>query len=181
MPQICTTLEWRDGISFVDMVTQTSEIVSRLQADGRLLKPSAQIGQPADVDSSAPSPPKVAVRSPGVARHEGRGTGPQAGGVHKVKEVAKPSHKELRELAERYDCCYDCGEYCPPGTLAEHRHICPKRKDLFATRLGRVRGWVKKGITDYNKINNFGTTPDASGKGPGAGPSAGAGGPKPHA
>jgi hypothetical protein len=168
-------LGWRQGMSFVDMITQTIEIVSRLQADGRLLKPRVQAGLPAgDAESYVPPPAWGGQRQNNGAKPGRRGPGVQGSGTVKQKAKItngnKPSFNELRQLAKTYDRCFDCGLHCPPGTLADHRLKCPKDKHLFKTRLGRVRNWVhNRGVTDYAKINNFEKAPVPGNKNSGAG------------
>jgi hypothetical protein len=173
-------LEWREGMSFADMITQTIEIVSRLQADGRLLKARVPNGQAGEAESNAASPRQGGARHKNGGkngRNGNRALGVQGGGVSKPrgnKIRAKPMNPELRDLAVKYDRCFDCGQHCPKGTISQHKSHCPKDKALFATRLGRVRAFVKKGTTDYQKINNFGHQPSSGGN-------SGAGGSKPQA
>ena len=140
------------------------------QADGRLLQPRSQGGQLADADSVAHNAPQGGPRAnpdkfnPWAPKNR---LGVRDGGVAKAttpKQGDKHDNRELRELARKYDRCYDCGMHCAPGTMAQHKQNCKKDKKSFASRLGRVRQWVQRGVVEYDKINDFSHAPAPAGK-----------------
>lgn len=127
--------------TFAAIMQDAIDIVSTLQVNGKLTPPKR--GR-----NDAQEQPSANRKR---ARVQRSANGGRQGGDSSKKRI-------FLELARKYNRCYGCGRYVPPGEVKEHKAQCKRDPGAFAKRMGQV-----KRLDDMGKGAEVNVFPPAAG------------------